>query len=108
MGDDRYQVSPGKRLRSQVCTTEVIVVRSARESSQLCCGGAPMIGIDEVPDPALSLDPSRAAGNSLGKRYASLSDQGLEVLVTKPGAGTLCENDVPLEEKKPSALPSSD
>ena len=49
----------GQRLRSQVCTTEVIVVRVPADDITLSCGGAPMVelGTDvaegaSVPDPA--------------------------------------------------------
>ena len=53
------------------------------------------------------LDPSFASGSLIGKRFAD-ADSGLELLVTKAGAGTLTLDGVaiPLKEAKP--LPSSD
>ncbi len=57
--------------------------------------------------PDLELDPSFASGSLIGKRFAD-PDSGLELLVTKAGAGTLTLDGVaiPLKEAKP--LPSSD
>jgi hypothetical protein len=90
-----------------VCDTEVIVVRAAAHAVTLQCGGHPMaaVGADQAPD--LALDPSFAAGSLIGKRFAD-PESGLELLVTKAGAGTLALDGVaiPLKEAKP--LPSSD
>ena len=37
------QLKPGMRLRSVVCTSEVVVVRAPATAVDLACGGAPMI-----------------------------------------------------------------
>lgn len=99
------QLTPGLRLRSQVCSTEMIVVRPA--PIVLTCGGPPVIPHNETPADGLSLDQALSAGNQLGKRYTD--DSGLlEVLVTKQGAGTLANSDRPLQLKEAKPLPSSD
>lgn len=99
----------GQRLRSQVCTTEVIVVRVPADDLELTCGGAPMVELGtEVAEggtPAPGLDD----GTLLGKRYTTDDADGtLELLVTKGGAGTLAGNGVPLVTKESKPLPSSD
>jgi hypothetical protein len=98
-------MKPGTRHRSQVCATEVIVVRPADVA--LSCGGHPMIDLADEPDASLSIDPAFAAGSQLGKRYTDAAEI-LELLVTKPGVGTLAADDVPLTIRAAKALPSSD
>ena len=97
----------GTRLRSQVCTTEVIIVRAADSLDDLRAGGAPMVPIDGGATPSDS-GPQEgfAAGNLIGKRY--VDDQGAEVLVTKAGAGTLSVGTTPLTIKEAKPLPASD
>lgn len=97
----------GTRLRSQVCDTEVIVVR-AEGLTELRCGGLPMVTLDQAPGtaaPKAGLD----RGSQLGKRYG-ITEPGMriEVLVTKSGAGTLAVGDRPLPVLTPKPLPSSD
>ena len=53
------------------------------------------------------LDPSFAEGSLIGKRFAD-ADSGLELLVTKAGAGTLTLDGVALPLKEAKPLPSSD
>jgi hypothetical protein len=103
------QLKPGMRLRSQVDTTEVIVVRPPADDIDLQCGGAPMVAVGtEVPEggsPAAGLD----TGSLLGKRYTTDDPEGaLELLVTKQGAGTLTAAGVALVLKEAKPLPSSD
>ncbi|MGW8815630.1 hypothetical protein [Gordonia terrae] len=97
-------LKPGQRLRSQVCTTEVIVVRPA--DVDLFCGGHPMVDLDtEVTDPGI--DPTAAEGTVIGKRYTD-SAGALEVLVTKAGNGSLATAAELLVLKAAPPLPSSD
>lgn len=98
-------LTPGSRYRSQVCETEVVVVRPADVA--LTCGGHPMIDLGAEPAAGLQIDPALAAGNLLGKRYTDASGT-LEILVTKPGTGSLADGTVPLEVKQAKPLPSSD
>ena len=99
------ELTPGLRLRSQVCDTELIVVRPA--DVELTCGGAPVISHTASPADGLTLAAGLADGNQLGKRYTD-SAGALEVLVTKQGSGTLADADRPLHLKQTKPLPSSD
>lgn len=96
----------GTRLQSQVCDTQVIVVRSAQSLDDLRAGGAPMVPIDAQKSADLTIDPDFADGNAMGKRY--VDDNGAEVLVTKAGAGTLSIGSTPLSLKEAKPLPASD
>jgi hypothetical protein len=97
----------GTRLRSQVCDTQVIVVRTTERLNDLRAGGAPMVLLDaDMRDESLSLDPAFADGNVVGKRY--VADNGSEVLVTKAGVGTLTIGDTVLSLKEAKPLPASD
>ncbi len=98
-------MKPGSRFASNVCTTEVIVVRGAGEVD-LRCGGSPMLLAGSVPD-GDNPDPRAAAGTLMGKRYVD-ADDTLEVLCTKPGDGSLGLGDVLLELKEAKPLPASD
>jgi hypothetical protein len=105
--NEPMDLKPGTRWASQVCDTEVIVVRTAAQPVTLQCGGHPMapVGTDQSPD--LALDPSLAGGSLIGKRFAD-PESGLELLVTKAGAGTLAVDGVALPLKEAKPLPSSD
>lgn len=102
-------IKSGTRLKSQVCDTQVIVVKPADSLDDLRAGGAPMVPLDsESPDAAggVALDPDFASGCVMGKRY--VDDAGAEILVTKAGAGTLSVGSVPLAVKEAKPLPASD
>lgn len=97
----------GTRLRSQVCTTEVIIVRAADSLDDLRAGGVPMVPIDGGATAADGAPREGFAdGNLIGKRY--VDDQGAEILVTKAGAGTLSVGTTPLAIKEAKPLPASD
>ncbi len=99
-------IKTGTRLQSQVCDTQVIVVKTAESLRDLRAGGSPMVPIGEPISADAALDPEFADGTVMGKRY--VDDQGAEVLVTKAGAGTLCVGATPLALKQAAALPASD
>ncbi|MFI6309679.1 hypothetical protein ACIBEK_05960 [Nocardia fusca] len=98
-------IKPGARYRSQVCATEVIVVRPA--DIDLMCGGHAMLGLGDEPTSGLDLAPDLAGGSLLGKRYTN-GEGTLELLVTKAGEGTLADGETPLTLKETRALPASD
>jgi crotonobetainyl-CoA:carnitine CoA-transferase CaiB-like acyl-CoA transferase len=105
-------ITPGQRLRSATCTTQVIVVHAPSAETTLCCGGAPMhefsMGTDSgEAQPLVTPDPSFAAGTSMGKRYQD-EITGLVVLVTRAGQGSLAVDGRPLGVMQKQALPSSD
>ncbi|MEZ0052464.1 hypothetical protein ABIA30_003482 [Mycobacterium sp. MAA66] len=99
-------IKNGTRLQSQVCDTQVIVVRSADSLDDLRAGGAPMVAVGGEVDSSLALDPALSDGTLMGKRY--VDDGGAEVLVTKAGAGTLSIGSAPLSIKEAKPLPASD
>lgn len=96
----------GSRLKSQVCDTQVIVVKASDSLAALRCGGAAMVALDAEKDPALAMDPALSGGAVMGKRY--IDETGAEVLVTKAGAGTLTVGDAPLSLNEAKPLPASD
>jgi hypothetical protein len=119
-------LKPGLRLRSAVCSTEVMILRAPAMQADLRCGGAEMLGPTDpvaVPGPGsapgsqstgarsdpepMRLDPAFAGGTLLGKRYVDAQDR-VEILCTKGGAGSLVFDGVPMTAKLAKALPSSD
>ena len=99
-------IKNGTRLQSQVCDTQVIVVRSADSLDDLRAGGVPMVPIDSQKAEDATLDPAFSDGNVMGKRY--VDETGAEVLVTKAGAGTLSVGTTALNLKEAKPLPASD
>jgi hypothetical protein len=102
-------IKNGTRLQSQVCDTQVIVVRSADSLDDLRAGGAPMVPIgSEASGVAadLTIDPALSEGNLMGKRY--VDEAGAEILVTKAGKGTLSVGSTALNTKEAKPLPASD
>jgi hypothetical protein len=98
-------IKNGTRLQSQVCDTQVIVVRAADSLADLRCGGHPMVAIDAAKSGGAP-DPQMSDGNAMGKRY--VDETGAEVLVTKAGAGTLSVGATALALKEAKPLPASD
>jgi hypothetical protein len=99
-------IKNGTRLQSQVCDTQVIVVRSADSLDDLRAGGVAMVPLGDETDADAVMDPEFATGNVMGKRY--VDDSGAEVLVTKAGAGTLTIGTAALALKEAKPLPASD
>lgn len=99
-------LKPGSRYRSAACSGEIVVVKAPAEPIDLRCGGSPVVPIDQ-PGGAVAAVEGFAAGTLVGKRYA---DEGetVELLVTKPGEGSLSVGDTLLNVKGAKPLPSSD
>ncbi|OOL33021.1 hypothetical protein GQ85_03650 [Rhodococcus rhodochrous] len=90
----------GERLKSAVCTAEVIVVRiDDGATGPLLCGGEPM-SADAAP-----AAPAQGGELLMGKRY---SGGGVEVVVVRGGTGPLAVGDEVLSQKQAKPLPSSD
>jgi hypothetical protein len=102
------KLKPGTRLRSQVDTTEVIVVRSGNGEPLVACGGHPMIDVQATPGTGIAPAGEPGEGTRLGKRYTAAEDAGLELLVTKPGNWSLTVDGVPVVLKEAKPLPASD
>ena len=101
------QLKVGSRLRSAVCTTEVIVIAAPSGDVDVRCGGTPMLAMGAAPDAAGSVAADAAGGTALGKRYVTTSGE-LELLCTKPGQGSLGLGSTLLVLKEAKPLPSSD
>lgn len=99
-------IKNGTRLRSQVCDTQLIVVKAADSLDDLRCGGQPMLALDADRPDGATPDPAFADGSAMGKRY--VDDGGAEVLVTKAGAGSLSVGGTALVIKEAKPLPASD
>ena len=93
----------GSKLKSAVCDTEVMVIRSAAVVVE--CGGAPMV--EERPAERGTIKPGFAQGTLIGKRYVDAAGS-LELLCVKPGKGSLSINGVALQLKDAKPLPASD
>jgi hypothetical protein len=100
-------LKPGLRLKSAVCTTEIMVIRAPPGEAQLECGGREMLATTEAAPADAHLDAQLAHGSLIGKRYVDAAEN-YELLCTKAGEGALALGGVPLSIKQAKALPSSD
>lgn len=96
----------GARLQSQVCDTQVIVVKTAASLDDLRCGGQAMLPLGGERSGDATLDAAFEDGSTMGKRY--VDEGGAEVLVTKAGAGSLSVGATKLTLKEAKPLPASD
>ena len=101
------QLKPGSRIRSAVCTTEVMVIACSHGDASVTCGGLPMIDLGAEPPPGATIDSAAATGTQIGKRYVNEAAD-LELLCTKPGMGTLAAGGTALTMKGAKPLPASD
>ena len=100
-------LKPGLRLRSAVCATEIIVLRTPPRDVELTCGGVAMLGMSDAVPAGGSVLAGHAQGTLIGKRYVDAPER-IEVLCTHGGAGSLAVDGVALSVKQAKALPSSD
>lgn len=100
------ELKPGSRWKSAVCSTEVVVIKPARQAQTLECGGQPMLAPGGEPQGGALVQIS-SAPSLLGKRYHDEAS-GLELLCAKAGDGGLSLNGVPLLLREAKRLPSSD
>jgi hypothetical protein len=99
-------VKVGMRLESQVCETQVIIVKASENLADLRAGGVPMLPLGSPRNGAVVLDPAWSTGTAMGKRY--VESGGAEVLVTRPGAGSLAVGQAAMTLKEAKPLPASD
>ena len=96
----------GSRLKSAVCSSELMVVVAPEGDVNLTCGGAPVVEL--TADAAGGdVDPDHKTGTQMGKRYTNEAGD-IEILCTKPGEGSLAVDGTALEIKGAKPLPSSD
>ena len=100
-------MKPGLRLKSAVCSTEIMIIRAPAIAAVICCGGVEMLGAKDAPPSGAQLDAMLAQGTLLGKRYIDPQDR-VEILCTRGGEGSLTLDGVLLQVKQAKALPSSD
>jgi hypothetical protein len=99
------ELKPGIQLASAVCPARVVVVKvPADRRPVIACGGRPMVPAPGGPG-AETIDPALADGVRLGKRYEA---DGLELLCTAAGEGTLTADGTPMAIKAAKPLPASD
>jgi len=98
-------LTPGMRLRCELCATEVVVIRAGSGAIAMTCGGA-QLRADAVSSGSghagTAVEPAR-----LGKRYTD-PDSGVEILCVKGGTGQLRTPAGPMGLKQAAALPASD
>ena len=97
-------LAAGKRLKSAVCTTEIMVIAAPDGDVDIRCGGSPM-GEGASNGGAPSGD--FAGGSAIGKRYVN-GDGSLEVLCVKAGDGSLSVGADALNVKDAKKLPKTD
>ena len=100
------QLKAGSRYRSVTCNNEVVAVKAPGDPVDLRCGGEPMVPIEDAGGSGTPAEGFNA-GTLVGKRY---TDEGetIELLITKPGDGSLSIGEVLLNVKGAKPLPSSD
>ncbi len=99
------ELRPGLKLKSAVCSTEIIVVGGSGDVD-VTCGGVSMVEPTAEASEATPVD-GLTDGTLMGKRYTD-ADGSIEVLCTKPGDGSLGIGQTALALKEATALPASD
>ena len=101
------QLKTGTRIRSAVCTTEAMVIAAPDAEVEITCGGVPVIDIGAEAPAGVTMRPDAAKGTALGKRYVNEAGD-VELLCTRPGAGSLAVGGKALTVKGAKPLPASD
>ena len=100
------ELKAGSRWQSVVDDTQVIVVKAPNAAVELQCGGHPMVPVGgEVPE--RPVDRSGVRRTDRHREALPRRGDGIELLATKGGAGTLALDGtaIPLKDAKP--LPAS-
>jgi hypothetical protein len=97
----------GTRLKSAVCTTEIMVVAAPKDDVEVNCGGAPLLELGAEVSEGGTIAEGAGEGTQIGKRYVNEAGD-LEILCTKPGEGSLASGGALLTIKGAKPLPSSD
>jgi hypothetical protein len=100
-------LKPGSKIFGAACLTEGIVVRAPKEAIDLQIGGHPALTSAADRSAGLTVTAGYDGGSLMGKRYVD-ADDILELLCTKPGAGSFAVNGAVCDVKGAKALPSSD
>lgn len=105
--EETPSVKPGARLRSAVCSTELVVVKAPPGALALTIGGAPPAGGGTTGPGPRTVAEGHGGGTALGKRYVDESG-ALELLCAKAGEGVPALDGTPLRLREAKPLPSSD
>lgn len=97
----------GMRLKSAVCSSQIMLVVAPARDVQLTCGGAPVVELSAPDASSAAIDPAHKQGTQMGKRYTNAAGD-IEILCTKPGEGGLAADGEILTVKVAKPLPSSD
>ncbi len=97
----------GTRLKSAVCTTEVMVVAAPKDQVDVTRRGAPPLELGRHAAAGGAIAEGAGEGTQIGKRYVNEAGD-LEILCTKPGEGSLGASGALLTIKGAKPLPSSD
>lgn len=97
-------LTTGQRLKSSVCSTEIMVISAPSEEVDLTCGGSPM---GSEAENGGDVHPDHSGGTTIGKRYVD-DDGSLELLCVKPGEGALAVSGTLLKVKDSKKLPKTD
>lgn len=100
------ELKAGSRLQSSVCDTQIMVVKAPADDLDMTCGGVAMVAVGDEPVAGEAAE-GLTDGSAMGKRYTN-EDGSLEVLCTKPGAGSIGIGDTALQLKDAKPLPASD
>jgi hypothetical protein len=100
-------LKPGTKVFGAACLTEGIVVRAPKDPVDLQIGGHPALTKITERSADLTIAAGHDSGSLMGKRYVD-ADDTIELLCTKPGAGSFAINGALCEAKGAKALPSSD
>ncbi len=95
-------MKPGSKIKSQVCDTEVMVIKCG--AGEIQCGGTAMAADKSAGgEPAAGFD----GGSLMGKRYVDAGG-AFELLCVKGGKGSLAVDGTLLTIKDAKPLPASD
>ena len=78
----------GMRLKSAVCSSQIMMVVAPARDVALTCGGAPVVELAAADGSGGAIDPTHKQGTQMGKRYTNAAGD-VEILCTKPGEGGL-------------------
>lgn len=98
-------IKPGSRWKSGVGDAEAVVIRAPKTDGVPQCGGVDMSPFGQ-PIEAAPVVAGFEAPCQAGKRYHS--SDGIELLCTKGGSGTLGFDGAALELVETKKLPASD
>ncbi len=97
------ELKVGSRLKCKKTSAEFMIVKPGEGKLTNADEELILSSAEKITEQETNIE---GPGNVLGKRYESKS--GIIVLCTKPGAGIIHCDGIPMNEVKPKRLPSSD